>query len=641
MKKIKYLLVAFIMLFGFTLNTYALENTDVSYKATLYDWEDNYLYDMIINSNSLSSDLKLELKNIDFDLPFKYVNNDFGVYAEGRYIYELIDNNTKKPITELSEEIEILIHQENLIKDTKYDVYFYDTYYEDGIGTYYVVDEEHLGNKAEVVEVDSKLYIKFQTNCLKSFVLDMEISEEFQNEWKKISTDDYFLFPAVKPSKEKLGIVDLSAYFGAFLQTKRNYTISPLNEYEIDNDYQLMLLEFENIPGEKQVVKYKWKIDKNPDNISKKMEEMEKIIIENSQPLDKLFPEFDGIYFEIEDLNYINFLANNNFNDENFNVFERAINYSSELKNIFKNNNFKYYFEFRAGNTEPGRNYALGYMLLGYNDLIYELDFKTAYYIKPVIYIPSNTKNTDEAYIKEAKKRISKYLGTDDFEIEVAGTRESLTQDFNLSRMWKDFYDEANLSDNYYYITINGQRVEFVFEKNDKKIKEIEFKTKDLETDVEINSSSGSIPLDTLIEVDVIGKYHKEFKEILEVLKKEDGMIYDLSLYSETLSKYITKLDNDKFKVRIPLKDEFKNKKLKAYYIADNNDIEEYDIVIEDGYAVFETNHFSTYTIAESGEIENPDTFDGIISTIIICFISFIGFCVSIYFLNRKSKLSI
>ena len=33
-----------------------------------------------------------------------------------------------------------------------------------------------------------------------------------------------------------------------------------------------------------------------------------------------------------------------------------------------------------------------------------------------------------------------------------------------------------------------------------------------LESDVEINSSSSSIPLDTLIEVDVIGKYHKEFK---------------------------------------------------------------------------------------------------------------------------------
>ena len=89
----------------------------------------------------------------------------------------------------------------------------------------------------------------------------------------------------------------------------------------------------------------------------------------------------------------------------------------------------------------------------------------------------------------------------------------------------------------------------------------------------------------------------------------------------ETLRKYITKLENGKFKVRIPLKDEFKNKKLKAYYINDNNKIEEYNINIENGYAIFETDHFSTYTIAESGEISNPSTLDNLNSYIFLGFI--------------------
>jgi len=165
----------------------------------------------------------------------------------------------------------------------------------------------------------------------------------------------------------------------------------------------------------------------------------------------------------------------------------------------------------------------------------------------------------------------------------------------------------------------------FVFEKNTKKINEIEFKTKDLESDVEINSSSGKIPLDTLIEVDIIGKNHKEFKEILEILKKEDGMIYDLKLYSETLQKYITKLDNGKFKVRIPIKKELQNQKLKAYYITDEKEIEEYNVLIENGYAVFETDHFSTYTIAKAGETPNPETYNGITIYIFLGIISFIG----------------
>ncbi|CCZ57335.1 unknown [Clostridium sp. CAG:762] len=76
---------------------------------------------------------------------------------------------------------------------------------------------------------------------------------------------------------------------------------------------------------------------------------------------------------------------------------------------------------------------------------------------------------------------------------------------------------------------------------------------------------------------------------------------------------------------------------------------------MEKKYAVFTTNHFSIYAIAEDlGEpkntikipnnvIENPQTFDNILNSILIGIVSFIALCGTIYFLlrNNKSKFKI
>ena len=627
MKKIKYLLVAFVMLFGFTLNTYALEYS-VEYNKEVLAWNDEFLYDITIKSNDLSDNLELWVSNDESE--FTYLSDEYQIYADTRCNYHFIDKTTHSKVELNDIELEILIRKDGLKEGTKYDVYYFDSFEHPN----YVLDEVNIGDKAEVVKIDNELYIKLNTSILKPFVLEMEMSEKYKEELEKITENGIYSFPAVKPKNEVYTV------FKAFETDNHNITIWPADKYQPENEY--ITLEFASISGETHIIKYKWKEETVPSHLKDKIEDIEESILKNTAPLDKVTTGREGVYFEIEDLNYINYLYNKSSETNEFDNVGGVVNYSYELKNVFKNNNLKYYFDFRAGNNEPFNNVAFGFMSLGYDGLIYSTNFEAGYYVKQVIYIPDNTNDTDKEYIEAAKKRIIDYLGTDDVQIEVAGTREYFTKDFNLvneyRNVWKKYYDEKNLSDNCYKITVNGNSGYFVFEKNSKKIKEMEFKTKDLESDIEINTNSGSIPLDTLIEVDVIGKNHKEFKEILEILKKEDGMIYDLKLYSGTLSKYITKLDNGKFKVRIPLKDEFKNKKLKAYYITDKNDIEEYDITIEDGYAVFETSHFSTYTIAESGEIENPKTFDGISNNIIISVISFIGLCGTIYFLSRNNK---
>lgn len=75
--------------------------------------------------------------------------------------------------------------------------------------------------------------------------------------------------------------------------------------------------------------------------------------------------------------------------------------------------------------------------------------------------------------------------------------------------------------------------------------------------------------------------------------------MFDLKLYSDAQNKFIKKIDNGTFEVRIPIHNELKNKELGVYYVDENNNKQVYDVTIKDGYAIFNTDHFSIYTLAE------------------------------------------
>jgi len=500
---------------------------------------------------------------------------------------------------------------------TKYDVYYFDNF-----DYPYVLDEENLGDKAEVVNIDGKLYIKLITSTLKPFVLECEISDEYKKAIDKISVGGVYLFPAVNPSDSEF--FPYETMFHTFNKGDRDIDIMFVG-MDQKHEKNYMKLSFDNIEGETHIVGYKWIDGDLPKQFKNKLEKIEKNILKNNVSLDKLVEGRKGVYFELDDLSYINYLVNTNYDEENGVSFNDAVNYSSQLKEIFENTNLKFYLDYRAANGSSFVKQAYGFLTVEYSDLLYFLNFQGGIYIKQVIYIPDSTEDTDSAYIAEAKRRIVEYLGVDDIEIEVAGSRDELTASdpevFN--KIWNVFYDEDNLSDNYYNIIINGRKYQFVFEKNSKKIKKLGFKSKDLVSDIEINSNSSQIPSDSLIEVNEITKDNQEFDKILKKLNKDFGMIFDLKLYSNSKNKYINQLDNGIFEVRIPLKEEFKDKNLRGYYIKDNNDIEEYDVIVEDGYAVFKTNHFSTYIITEYDEkIINPPTGSITILSIIIAFIS-------------------
>lgn len=436
MKKIKYLLVAFIMLFGFTLNTYALEYS-VEYNKEVLSWNDEFIYDITIKSNDLSNNLELWTSNDKSE--FTYLSDEYKIYADTRYNYYFIDKTTHSKVEVSDVELEILIHKDGLKEGTKYDIYYFDSFEHSN----YVLDEVNVGEKAEVVKIDNKLYIKLNTSVLKPFVLEMEMSEKYKEELEKITENGIYSFPAVKPSKTIEGGFDFYTLFEAFESDGHDISILPVDEYKFDNKIQHMTLEFASIPGEKHIVKYKWKEETVPSHLSEKIKDIEKSIINNTSSLDKIAEGHEGVYFQIEDLNYINYLYNKSSENAEFDNLDGVVNYSYELKNVFKNNNLKYYFDFRAGCNEPFFNIAFGFMSLGYDGLIYSTNFEAGYYVKQVIYIPDNTKDTDKDYIEAAKRRIIDYLGTDDVQIEVAGTREYFTNEFDLDNEYRNVWENS------------------------------------------------------------------------------------------------------------------------------------------------------------------------------------------------------
>ena len=173
---------------------------------------------------------------------------------------------------------------------------------------------------------------------------------------------------------------------------------------------------------------------------------------------------------------------------------------------------------------------------------------------------------------------------------------------------------------NYYNIKIGSRTYKFYIVKGtDEKLVEPTYYGLDLNSKIEITSGDSSIPLDTSLTVNNV-----EDSSIKDIIGTENYKSYDISLYSDAKNAKIEKLDNGKFLVKIPVPIELNGKDLIVYYITSEGAKEEHEVIVKDGYASFETNHFSTYVLAEKTE-ENPKTYDGIINSIFAGSISLIG----------------
>ena len=161
---------------------------------------------------------------------------------------------------------------------------------------------------------------------------------------------------------------------------------------------------------------------------------------------------------------------------------------------------------------------------------------------------------------------------------------------------------------NLYVITLKDSDLAglgFIVIKDSSKIvkDDLEVITKDAKSGVTITvtGKENVIPLDTLIEVSKLTsgeEYNKIVSALEKVVNKDNIEMFDLKLFSKSAANYITKLNDGTFEVKLPISDEFKDKNLIVYYVDENNEVREYKVVVKDGYAIFNTDHFSVYTLA-------------------------------------------
>lgn len=146
-----------------------------------------------------------------------------------------------------------------------------------------------------------------------------------------------------------------------------------------------------------------------------------------------------------------------------------------------------------------------------------------------------------------------------------------------------------------------GETYKFVIIKDDTKLTVPSYSTVDLNTNVSVSTGSTSVPLDTIIEVNKLTE-GTDYDRIIEILDIEENETFDIKLHSGSLDEYVTKLENGKFEVKIPVPEKFKGKKnLIIYYVDKNNTPIPYTVTIdeEENYVSFLTDHFSIYTLAE------------------------------------------
>ena len=353
---------------------------------------------------------------------------------------------------------------------------------------------------------------------------------------------------------------------------------------------------------------------------------------------------------DLELIRYYDFIGNNY--SKGFSIF------SSEMKTLLNYNNVN--FNMAVTGMRTGRNGLKGTTLYGttfytYNNVVYYTvgDFDDEITIDPkaIMYVPTDTENTVEAVKNAALERISANYDINDIKIEyVSTTREYLENQFNteitdFQSQFNTAYNLTDVSEDDFVYRITFIKSEEGFDvviKRDSSKMINSSKMIDLLTGIEVSANS-PISLDAIINVNKLTS-GTEYERIIKILDLTDSVTYDIKLYSATLGNYITKLDDGTFEVKIPIPENLKGKDLTVYYVNEDGKIEEYEVVIKDGYAIFNTNHFSIYTLGATKNIsamneKNPETGDNILLYIVTSIMSLICLAgISTHIYKKRSK---
>ncbi|MGN0329526.1 MAG: hypothetical protein ACI4D4_11185 [Lachnospira sp.] len=481
-----------------------------------------------------------------------------------------------------------------------------------------------------------------------TFAIVENMSEEFKSILNK---DGKFVMNAVKPESED------EAYW-LFNETEyMNETYPDFSFDSFSNDYQTCEISYKydyttQTVQEKHVVEIIYNYDKTV-----------KSMVDGMVSKFPAGEEFDGYYFAVKDMELLSWWVNSG-------DINTMIDYSGELKSYMNYKNFQIdcrkgndeAFVTEASGVAPfiydSITYKLVTMGVRGKHIIYVPDETAA--TKEAL-MTAAQKRVDE-YIGEGKAKVSyggqgirKYyddllsekidnytellkqceskieeyerllesdpenydyqtemrqltLNKMQYEMELENAKNYKTDvlDAYDNEGGKYYFLQSAAGDYWFNLEIGDESYMFIVVADSDGMVNPKYKSSDVATDVTVESTDSSVPLDTRISVNEL-KTGSKYEEIVSFLNVEDNQTYDINLFSNSLDKYITKLADGKFIVNIPVSTEFKDKNLIAYYVDENKDIHRYEVTVKDGYASFVTDHFSIYTLAEKKSIEVND----------------------------------
>lgn len=294
-------------------------------------------------------------------------------------------------------------------------------------------------------------------------------------------------------------------------------------------------------------------------------------------------------YYEV-DLDYISYSTNSEeeFMAECEKVFKIIGNYYEKQIN---NKAITVKASSMAGGTDDGLNMwthptTLSIYLNG--KLVDTRDMLSEFAV-PVINVPSTISDSElNNYIKNIITKSYKEYGE------------------QITKIEKGTKDVAHIDIPDGYTVYSNRGYESVVIVRKEKVTE-PVKKEETTTKIKLEADTTVIPSNTVLETKEV-KEEKTLKVVKESLKEVSNkyVTYDITLTSNNVKIQ----PNGKVKISIPVPNDFDKTKLAVYRIAEDGTKTKYDTKIDGEYATIETDHFSTYVLAENNVTinETPNT---------------------------------
>ena len=252
---------------------------------------------------------------------------------------------------------------------------------------------------------------------------------------------------------------------------------------------------------------------------------------------------------------------------------------SSPIYQLKNNTNISLELEEDGGSSWLKDNFNLWGQIY-YNNVSYgEIEYTEFYNF--IVTIPNNIEDTEESYINYALPKIEKRIQ------EYGNGNNNITGTLKVKKQ----------NGNTYIVSDDKQNFGNIIIKKDENAKE-DIVNINISTDgIKIDSTTNVVPKNTTLSVEKItsGNSYNTVSKVLGTSVNK-FVVYDISLLSNN-----TKIQpNGKVKVSIPIPSDYNRNKLEVYRIKDNGEKIKYDVTVEGDYATFETDHFSTYVLAET-----------------------------------------